>query len=93
MDTIEAPETAPVVMQVRHVLEQTFPSAQIVVDQEDEADKVSGYVVWEGFEDQSILDRQTALYSHLRDALGEQARQVSLIFTYTPGEFAHMNSI
>lgn len=93
MDIIEAPEQTLIVAQVQRALEQMFPSAQIVVDQEDAADKVSGYVVWKGFESQSIIDRQTALYPRLKEALGDQARSVSLIFTYTPHEFALMNSI
>lgn len=93
MDTVETMVKTPIVAQVWQALDNMFPSAQIVVDQQDEADKVSGYVVWEGFEGQDIVERQTALYPRLKDALGEQARSVSLIFTYTPHEFALMNSI
>ena len=86
-------ETTLVTEEVRRILEQMFPGAEIELDQSDSEDKASGYVVWDGFEGQSILDRQTALHKRLNDALGEQARRVSLIFTYTPKEFALMNSV
>ena len=90
---MDAVETMPIAVQVERALQQIYPQSQISVDQAYGAEKVSGYVVWNGFEGQSIEDRQTAIYRNLRDALGEQARFISLIFTYTPHEFALMNSI
>lgn len=90
MDTLEK---TTIEAQVHRALQQMFPGAQIEVDHGDGGEKVSGYVVWDGFGDESILERQTALYKRLNDALGEQARRVSLIFTYTPKEFALMNSV
>ena len=86
-------DTIPIAAQVEYALQQMYPKSQISVDQAYSAEKVSGYVGWEGFEGQSIEDRQTAIYQNLKDALGEQARSVSLIFTYTTHEFALMNSI
>jgi acid stress-induced BolA-like protein IbaG/YrbA len=76
--------------QVRGILESRLPGAQVSVGLLHGARKISGHVVWDGFEGEEHLDRQRMLQDLLRVELGPDAQRVSVIFTYTPAEFDAM---
>jgi acid stress-induced BolA-like protein IbaG/YrbA len=77
---------------VRKLIEGQYAGAEVHIDFGDGARKLNGYMVWPGFDGIEMLDRQTSLYSYLRDQLGSDAHRVSILFTYTPDEFALMNA-
>jgi acid stress-induced BolA-like protein IbaG/YrbA len=77
---------------VTKLIKDHYQSAEVHIDFVYGAKKLNGYMVWPGFEGTDMLERQTALYSYLREALGPDAQKISIIFTYTPDEFALMNA-
>ena len=77
---------------VRKLIEGQYADAEVNVDFGVGAQKLNGYMVWPGFDGIEMLDRQTSLYSFLRSQLGPDAQRISIIFTYTPDEFALMNA-
>ena len=77
---------------VRDVLNENFSGAQVSVEDYDGEERVGGYILWDGFDDQEPIDRQLAIFKVLRDKLGSEAQRVSLIFAYTPREWEIMSA-
>ena len=77
---------------VRDVLNENFSGAQVSVEDYDGEERVGGYILWDGFDDQEAIDRQLAIFKVLRDKLGAEAQRVSLIFAYTPREWEIMSA-
>ena len=73
------------------LIEAHYAAADVHVDFGG-AQKLNGYMVWPGFDRVEMLDRQTNLYNYLRSQLGLDAQRISIIFTYTPDEFALMSA-
>lgn len=76
---------------VKTLLEERFPGAAIQVDASPYSDKVSGYLVWGGFEDLEQIDRQDLVISWLHQRLGTEDRSISVILTYSPNEYQMMS--
>lgn len=83
METIE---------KVKALLQERFPGAAVDVEPLPYSERLSGYLVWGGFEDLEQIDRQDLVISWLRQQLGDEARRVSVILTYSPNEY-HMMSM
>lgn len=77
---------------ITEILTQHYQGARVELERTPGSEKVSGLIVWDGFDGEEAIDRQRALYRLLRSQLGADAQQVSVIFTYTPHEFALMNA-
>ena len=75
---------------VRNLIKQHYTVSDLDIGFGGGAHKLHGYVVSTDFSGKEMLDRQTDLYSFLRDELGAEAQQISIIFTYTPDEFKLM---
>ena len=76
---------------VRDLLEAAFPG--IIMDTEVLSDeRISGTVIWAGFEGQDHVDRQTMIRTMLREKLGDDAQCVGVLLTYTPEEMDAMNA-
>ena len=54
--------------------------------------RISGYVVSHHFDDLDQVDRQKSLRQVLKDALGPDVQEVSIILTYTPHEMRVMQA-
>ncbi len=78
---------------VAHLLEQQYPDAQVDVDFAYGAEKLSGYIVWSGFDGLEQIDRQRLIANRLRTLLGRDAQRISTILTYTPHEFQVMAAV
>ena len=72
---------------VRSILEQNFPDASVNLDDDSNEERIGGYIVWDGFEDQEPLERQHAIFDVLRKELNAASQRISLIFAYTPREW------
>lgn len=81
-----------IIEKVKASLQERFPGADMAVESSPYSEKVSGYLVWNGFEDLEQIDRQDLVISWLRQQLGAEARRVSVILTYSPNEY-HMMSL
>ena len=81
-----------IIEKVKALLQERFPGADMDVEASPYSEKVSGYLVWNGFEDLEQIDRQDLVISWLRQQLGAEARHVSVILTYSPNEY-HMMSL
>lgn len=64
-----------------------FPDVQGDVTLEPTTDHYNGHILSESFKDMSLLERQRRVSSVVRETLGPEAKRVSMLFTYTPGEY------
>jgi hypothetical protein len=73
-------------------LAQRFTGADIKLRQSRPGRRVGGTLVWDGFEGEPQIDRQTQLRRAIDAALpAEEQVQVSFILTLTPDEFDSIN--
>ncbi len=77
--------------QVIQILKQAFPGMDVELDKELSG-RLHGTVIWEGFDDQEMGDRQDTIRGALREALGERFSQVGILLTYTPREMSAMKA-
>jgi hypothetical protein len=72
---------------LRRILAQAFPNARVQLDHSKASDKYSGMMLWDGFDGQDQVDRQTRLWEVLRARLSpEEQQRVTAILTLTPAE-------
>jgi acid stress-induced BolA-like protein IbaG/YrbA len=70
---------------ISKVLRQKFPDARVSLDQPGE--RVSGMMVWKGFEGLEQLDRQDRVWKVLRAKLSrDEQLRIAAILTMTPLE-------
>ena len=79
-----------IVQKVKDAVQSAFPDVEADVDYSRRSGKVSGVLVWQGFDSLDQLDRQKKLWDVLRSKLGPDATKVSFIFTYTQREHKAM---
>lgn len=69
------------------VLREAFPGATVRLDKVSSSDKVSGFLVWNGFGGVDQIDRQSRLWQILRARLSaEEQMKISAVLTLTPSE-------
>ena len=73
--------------EIEAVLHSHFPDMEAEIELEPTTDRYNGYVVWGGFQGLTFIDRQRQVFGVLRQAFGERAMLISMIFTYTPSEY------
>ena len=54
--------------------------------------RLTGLIVWQGFDDLDSFDRHTLVKQALIAALGNEANNVGILFTYTPVEMQAMSA-
>jgi hypothetical protein len=82
---------AELIDKVRLVLRTRFPGSVQELEQEGTDDRISGFLLWPGFEADEQLERQKRVNQVLREELTPDERQrVSMIFTLTPEEASVM---
>ena len=77
--------------QVTQILKQAFQGMDVDLD-ERPGSRLSGVVIWNGFDNQDHGDRQERVRKVLKDALGTEFQQVGVLLTYTPHEMAAMSA-
>lgn len=71
---------------VRELLETQFVGSQVDLEWES-GTHIGGEIIWDGFDGMDMLDRQTHLWSVLREHLSEEEQHTfTLIYTFTPAE-------
>lgn len=76
------------VKRIDELLRQKFPGATTELEAVP-GENVSGFLYWQGFEDEEQLERQRRVWDVLRATLTPDERQnVSAIFTLTPDEIS-----
>lgn len=76
---------------VKSILKSAFPGMEVEIDPPS-GGRMSGSVIWAGFEDVDHVDRQTKIRSVLREELGENAKQIGILLAYTPNEIEAMRA-
>ena len=72
---------------VSQLLVRSFPDARISIDEAKPSKKLSGIVVWPGFDGLEQVDRQSRLWKVLRSKLSpEEQLKITAILTMTPAE-------
>lgn len=75
---------------LRSVLYEAFPGSELDLEPRSE-DRMGGFLVWDGFEELDLPDRQAAIWSQIREHLSpEDQRRINYIFALTPHELAVM---
>lgn len=75
------------------VLKERFAGAETELDGADPEEKMSGFLIWPGFQGEDQIDRQAQVWKTLREILSDvERRRVSVIFTLTPAELIHIRS-
>lgn len=77
--------------QVTHILEQTFPGMNVELN-EVSGGRLHGTVIWDGFDDKDMVDRQQLIRKALKEALGVQFQEVGVLLAYTPHEMSAMQA-
>ncbi len=77
--------------EVVQALRDRFDGADIKLRPGEEGGRIHGFLIWEGFAPLTFLERQHRVYDVLQDALGREAEQVGMVFTYTPREYAQID--
>jgi hypothetical protein len=79
------------ISKLKRTLRQAFKDAEIELPAPEKGEKISGFLIWEGFDGDDQLRRQQKLWEILDEALTPQERKnISAIFTTTPSEMAVM---
>jgi acid stress-induced BolA-like protein IbaG/YrbA len=76
---------------VKSILETAFQGIKVLTEELPDG-RISGSLIWAGFDGFDEVDRQTMVRNELRDKLGTDARQVGVLLTYTPDELEAMNA-
>jgi hypothetical protein len=75
---------------LKEVLTSKFPGAELLLDEPFDG-KHGGYLVWDGFSEEEIIDRLTKVWKTLRKRFRtKDLRKISFIFAMTPEELLAM---
>ena len=75
------------IQRVTAALRQSFPNSRVELEQASPAQKVAGFLIWQGFEGQEQIKRQRQMWKILREHLTKQEQlQITAILTATPDE-------
>ncbi len=75
---------------LRKVLTSRFRGAELLLDEPFEG-KHGGYLVWDGFGEEEVIDRLTKVWNTLRKRFpARDLRKISFIFALTPDELLAM---
>ena len=70
-------------------LPQQLPGARVEIDPLRRGFKISGIVIWQGFDGLEPIDRQQILWAKLRAHFSrEDQLRIAILITFTPAEYA-----
>ena len=78
------------VERIRQIAAESFPGCDPRLEWDEDLQKVVGVIIWDGFGKLDHASRQGKLWKVLKDALGPDMQQVSLLLTYTPRDYNTM---
>lgn len=64
-----------------------FRGVDTKLEWDDGLQKVTGFLIWDGFEEMDHVSRQQKVWEMVRGELGSEAVNVSLLLAYTPQEY------
>ena len=80
-----------ILKEIDALLRRSFADSTTELELSPDSSKVTGLLIWDGFEGDEQIDRQQRVWKVIRGKLTpEQRRRVSAIFTVTPTELAVM---
>ncbi len=72
---------------VESIIHYYFPGSEVILEDVPLSDKISGYIVWEGFQEFLGYERQQRLRAALRQGLNrEEELRLSMLLTFVPAE-------
>jgi hypothetical protein len=75
------------VTKVRRAFRARFPNARFRLDKVEIEERLSGLLIWQGFDEFDQVDRQTKVRNVLQRSLTQEEREhVGAILTVTPDE-------
>lgn len=77
--------------QVTQILEEAFQGLRADIE-EIPGGRLSGMIVWNGFDGQDQADRQKKVRDVLKAALGQEIQKVGILLTYTQNELSAMKA-
>jgi len=80
------------VERVKEILSQAFPGMNVDAIRTTSSGRVAGRVEWAGFADMDDVERQEHIRAILRDKLGAEFHEVSILLAYTPDELRSMQA-
>ena len=70
-------------------LPQQLPGAEVEIDPLRRGFKISGIVIWQGFDGLEPIDRQSIMWKKLRAYFSrEDQLRIAILITFTPVEYA-----
>ncbi len=76
---------------VTHILQQAFRGMEVELYEMSNG-RLSGTVIWQGFDGEEQGDRQHLIREALQSALGAEAQEVGVLLAYTPHEMRVMQA-
>ena len=73
--------------QILNALRVHFPDVQGDVTLETTTGRYNGHILSKDFKKLSFVERQRRVFSILRETLGAETQNISMLFTYTPAEY------
>lgn len=73
--------------EVLNALRVYFPDIRGSIALEASTDRYNGHILSDGFQCLSFVERQSRVFSILRQAVGPEVQSISMLFTYTPAEY------
>ncbi len=73
-------------------LQREFPDVEGNIPLEGATRLYNGIVLSERFQGLSFIERQQRVFGVLRTALGPEVQKISMLFTYTPSEYAQLQT-
>jgi hypothetical protein len=79
------------ISKIKRTLKDGFKGCEVELPPPEEGEKLSGFLIWRGFDDDDQVRRQERLWKVLEKVLNKAERQrISVIFTTTPAEMSVM---
>ena len=76
---------------LKELFNEYFPGSDVIFEETDPSEKIFGYLIWKGFDESDMLDRQRAVWNRIRSSFDrEDQRCIAAVFTVTPDELAVM---
>ena len=78
--------------EILDALRAQFPDVQGGITLESATDRYNGYLLSEGFQGLSFVERQRRVFNILREVVGPETQHISMLFTYTPAEYEQLQA-
>ena len=79
--------------ELRDLLEDRFAGAEVLIERLPGTNRLTGHIVWSGFEGMDHFERQEKIWELMRNNLGAQSAGISVILSYAPSEYNAMAGV